>query len=445
MKPALPASAPDKPVAVLGLGRTGRAACRLLLGQGFAVEALDSGTGPGVESAALEMRQLGVPSHTGESAAGQADRFSWAVLSPGIDPQTPLVRAFTETGATILSEIELAWRCRTAPVIAITGTNGKTTTTGLIEHLLVSAGRRAVACGNIGRTFSEAILENADAEFFVVEVSSFQLEACSSFAPKVAVWTNFSANHLDRYRDCDEYFEAKARIFLWQTDTDTAVHQFGTRLPESIKARTITFSATSNESDFTLRDGWICRDGKQILEQSATRLPGIHNAENLMAALAAVNAVGIEICPAPAGTATYEAPAHRCEPVREIDGVLFINDSKSTNLDALEKAIRSQNRPLVLIAGGKDKGFDFAPLKELALEKIRHAVLIGQMRDRIAKDWEGVPCVKAENLPSAVQRAKTLSEPGGVVLFSPGTSSFDMFRDYEERGEKFREAVQSVS
>jgi UDP-N-acetylmuramoylalanine--D-glutamate ligase len=445
MKPSLPTATSDKPVAVLGLGRTGRAACRLLREHGFGVEVLDSGSGDDVDKALAELVTMGIPAHTGQNAIGRGKKYSWVVLSPGIDPRSPIVEQFSAMDVPLLSEIEVAWRCCDATVIAITGTNGKTTTTGLIEHLLIKTGHRAIACGNIGLTFSEAVLDHSNADFFVVEVSSFQLEACSSFRPKASVWMNFSPNHLDRYRDVDEYFTAKARIFLWQTKDDFAVHQLGSRLPADIKAHQTTFSATLTGGDFSLQGGWICKGDERILDQSRTCLPGIHNAENLMAALAATNAVGIDIMTAAKAADGYEAPAHRCEPVGEIDGILFVNDSKSTNLDALEKAICSQSRPLVLIAGGKDKGFNYAPLAELAAQRVRHAVLIGQMRNRIAEDWAGTHCVKSDSLAEAVEQAKKLSTKGGVVLFSPGTSSFDMFRDYEARGDAFRHAVLSLA
>lgn len=431
-------------VTVFGLGRSGRAAARLLRRRGCAVQVVDSQAGPAQEETAAELEKEGIGCHLGEAAAPAALAGAWAVLSPGIDPAVPLVRDFVATGRPVLSEIELAWRASSGRVVAITGTNGKTTTTELTKHLLNGLGVQAVACGNIGRTFSEAVLEDAGTEVFVVEVSSFQLEACSLFAPEVAVWTNFSANHLDRYRDEDEYFAAKARIFAAQDSTQWAVVQLGGRLPE-LHARTITFSAEVGEADFTLRDGWICRGEERWIEQSTTRLPGPHNAENLMAAGGVLTALGYPLAAAVQSASTYTPPAHRCEPVAEIDGVLFVNDSKSTNLDALARAVLGQTRPLVLIAGGKDKGFDYAPLAGLVREKVRHAVLLGQMRERIARDWPGVPHTLAESLPEAVRLARDVAPPGGVVLLSPGTSSFDMFRSYEERGEVFKEAVRALA
>jgi UDP-N-acetylmuramoylalanine--D-glutamate ligase len=429
-------------VTVFGMGRSGRSAARLLRARGCAVRVVDSQDTPSLRTLAEELESEGIATKLGAEAGAAALDGAWAVLSPGIDPAVDLVRDFSSTGRPILSEIELAWRASSGNVVAITGTNGKTTTTELTQHLLAGLGVTAVACGNIGLTFSEALLAQPQTEVFVVEVSSFQLEACSLFAPEVAVWTNFSANHLDRYRDEEEYFLAKARIFAAQTATNWAVVQAGSRWPE-IAARKLTFSAQGEAADFTLRDGWICRGEERWVEQAGTQLPGPHNAENLMAAGGVLTALGYSLPAAAAHVADYTPPAHRCEPVAEINGVLFVNDSKSTNLDALARAVQGQNRPLVLIAGGKDKGFDYAPLADLAREKVRHAVLIGQMRERIARDWSGVPCTLADSLPHAVELARQVVPPGGVVLLSPGTSSFDMFRSYEERGEVFKEAVRT--
>jgi UDP-N-acetylmuramoylalanine--D-glutamate ligase len=197
--------------------------------------------------------------------------------------------------------------------------------------------------------------------------------------------------------------------------------------------------------DFTLRDGWICFRGLPLLDQSSTQLPGPHNAENIMAALGAIAALDLDLTAAAAAVPSFSPPAHRCEPIREKDHILWINDSKSTNLDSLEKALRSQNRPLILIAGGKDKGFSFAPLASLVPQHARHAILIGQLRESIARDWPTLPCHPVDSLAAAVALAHSLAQPGDAVLFSPGTSSFDMFRDYEDRGHQFRLLVQSLN
>lgn len=433
-------------VAVLGAGASGLAAARLLRSAGREVVILDSGADSTREKIVLAARALRCEFFGGAKATGHAADCAWAVISPGIPLSAPLAEEFLRAGKPLIGEIELAWRFCGGRVVAVTGTNGKTTTTALTWRLLEAAGVDAVACGNIGLPFSEAVLRQEKAKVFVVEVSSFQLETINGFSPDVAVWTNFSPNHLDRYRNVDEYFAAKARIFEFQSLTQHAVVQWGTRLPEKIRAGVTRFSASSAEAEFCLRGGWLCGRGRDILRQEETRLTGNHNAENLLAAFAVLDVLGVATGDEVLGAArSFEAPAHRCEPVGEVGEVLFINDSKATTLDALEKAIVSQSRPVVLIAGGKDKGFDYQPLAGLVRTRLRSAVLIGQMREKIARDWHPLRCLLAETLEEAVETAWRESEPGGVVLFSPGTSSFDMFSSFEERGEAFRRAVEKLA
>ena len=290
---------------------------------------------------------------------------------------------------------------------------------------------------NIGLPFAAAVRSSQELDVMVLEVSSFQLETVRTFHPQVAVWLNLSPNHLDRYPDMNEYRDAKLRIFENQTASDIAVVNAASELP-GLAARRITFSAHRGDADFTLAGSRICFRGEPILDQAETKLPGIHNAENLMAALAIGHALDVEFDVMAGAVTGYTAPAHRCEFVRELDGVRWINDSKATNLDAMEMAIRSQNSPIVLIAGGKDKGFEFDAIAPLVRERVRAAVLIGEMKDRIAASWAGVACHKAATLEEAVARAAQLAAAGDTVLFSPGTSSFDMFRNYGERGNLFK-------
>jgi UDP-N-acetylmuramoylalanine--D-glutamate ligase len=241
----------------------------------------------------------------------------------------------------------------------------------------------------------------------------------------------------------EEYRAAKLRIFMNQSAEDFAVVNARETLPP-LAARKITFSAYTNDADFSLQDSIIHYRNEPVLDQRTTRLPGIHNAENLMAALGVGLALGVDFERMAAAALEYTAPVHRCEFVRDFHGVRWINDSKATNLDSLEKAILSQTRPIVLIAGGKDKGFEFDSIAPLVRERVGVAVLIGEMKERIARCWTGVDCRLAASMQEAVAVARQAAREGDTVLLSPGTSSYDMFRNYGERGNRFKEAVNAL-
>jgi UDP-N-acetylmuramoylalanine--D-glutamate ligase len=429
--------------AVLGLGSSGEAACHLLQRQGASVTVFDSGCPDAERIRSLE--RIGVSVITGAAADVAQGDYDLTVLSPGIDPVAPLVQNFRRRGAEFIGELELAFRFCQRPIVAITGTNGKTTTTQIIEAMLNAAGHRTIACGNIGMPFAEAVQRQAEFEIYAVEVSSFQLETISTFRPDVAIWLNLTPDHLDRYRSMAEYRTAKLRIFENQRSSDCAVTNYSDELPK-LAARKFTFSAYSKEADLTLEQGVIHFRGEPVLEMQQTHLSGIHNAENLMAALGTAHALGIWWEKAKPGLISYRLLPHRCEKVGEITGVTFINDSKATNLDALAKALGSQLRPVVLIAGGKDKGFKFDAIVGVVQEKVKHAILIGEMAGRIAESWsQVVSCSHAKTLRAAVDQARQKSCPGDVVLFSPGTSSFDMFKNYADRGDQFREIIQELA
>ncbi len=429
---------------VLGLGHSGEAAAILLAEEGARVTVCESADTPAIRERIPALEALGIRVICGPAAESDPARYDVCVLSPGIDPAVPLVRNVVAKNIPVIGELELAFEECLCPVMAITGTNGKTTTTELTTTLLDRCGIRAMSSGNIGVPFSSAARRSGALDVMVLEVSSFQLEAIRAFRPQVSAWLNLSPNHLDRYPGVNEYRTAKLRIFENQTPDDFAVVNALSDLPP-LAARKITFSAKSDAADFTLRGTRICHEGRALLDQRETRLPGLHNAENLMAALAMGFAFGVDLDRLAGAVGDYAPPAHRCEFVRDLDGARWINDSKATNLDAVEMAIRSQDRPVILIAGGKDKGFEFDPLLPLARERVRVAFLIGEMRDRIRASWQGVPTRTADSLAEAVALARAAATPGDVVLFSPGTSSFDMFRNYGDRGNQFKEAVHALS
>jgi UDP-N-acetylmuramoylalanine--D-glutamate ligase len=431
--------------AVLGLGTSGEAAAKLLRREGADVTVFDSADSSQLRERAQKLATLGIKTVLGSEAERATVNFELIVLSPGIDPQVELVRNFVRQKAEFTGELELAFRFCQKPVIAITGTNGKTTTTQLIERMLQRAGVRTIACGNIGMPFCDAIERQNDLDFFTVEVSSFQLETISTFRPQVAVWLNFTPDHLDRYRDLEEYREAKLRIFEYQQASDFAVVNARDQL-FGLKSKTITFNTYPGPADLSVSGESLRFRGKPVLDMKSTNLSGVHNAENLMAALGVAHALNIPWEKAAVGLSEYRLLPHRCEQVGEVNGVVFINDSKATNLDALAKALESQSRPVILIAGGKDKGFQFDSIAELVKEKVKHAVLIGEMAARIEHSWSPVVgCTQAADLADAIAAARRNANSGDTVLFSPGTSSFDMFKNYADRGNQFRQQVQELA
>jgi UDP-N-acetylmuramoylalanine--D-glutamate ligase len=436
----------NKHVAVLGAGLSGAAAALLLRSEGATVTVLDSADEHALARSTVEkLRANGINVVSGAAAERDQTSYDLVVTSPGIDPKTPLAQNFSSRQIQITGELELGWRSSQVPAIAITGTNGKTTTTELVAQMLNDCGQRTVACGNIGKPVSEAARESSNYDVLTIEVSSFQLETISTFKPAVSVWLNFAPDHLDRYESVAAYRAAKLRIFDNQTAEDFAVVNAVERLP-AIRAQRITFSAYADNADFVLSSGWIVHRKDAVLRLSDAKLRGAHNIENLMAALAVGRARGLAFEKMVPSLCAYDPRPHRCEFIRAVGGVDYINDSKGTNLDAVEKALLAQNSNVILIAGGKDKGFGFETLAPLVREKVRAAVLIGELSERIAQDWRGVvPTELATSLADAVERAHSIAQPGEVVLFSPGTSSFDMFKSYVDRGDQFRALVHALT
>ena len=435
----------NKNIAVLGAGLSGTAAALLLRSHDANVSVLDSATENKLpESTIKNLRDHGVHVISGPAAETNCDPCDLAVLSPGIDPDSPLAQNFSSRKIEMIGELELGWQFCELPLIAITGTNGKTTTTELVAQMLNACGQRTVACGNIGKPLSDVVRHQSKFDVLTAEVSSFQLETIKTFRPQIAVWLNFAPDHLDRYASVAEYHAAKLRIFEYQTEKEFAVVNASDYLPQ-IKAHRLTFSAYDDRADFRLADGTICFERTPVLRLVDAKLRGSHNIENLMATLAVGNIRGLAFEQMAPPLCAYEPAPHRCEFVRTIGGVDYINDSKATNLDAAEKALQAQTKPVVLIAGGKDKGFDFQPLRDVVKKKAHTAILLGEMANRIADDWRKVTrCEIARSLADAVERARAAAKTGDVVLFSPGTSSFDMFKSYADRGDQFRRLVQAL-
>ena len=432
-------------IAVLGAGLSGTAAAFLLKSEGANVTVLDSAEEKNLLKSTIDnLRSQGVRVICGPAADEDSSAYQMAVLSPGIDPASPLARNFSLRKIEMIGELELGAQFCEIPIIAVTGTNGKTTTTELLAQMLNACGQRTIACGNIGKPLSEVARGNEPFDVLTVEVSSFQLETIQTFHPSVSLWLNFAPDHLDRYRSVADYRAAKLRIFENQTEKDAAVINAAESLPK-IRPRKISFSAYADQADFRLSDGAVVYQNEAVLRLADTKLRGSHNIENLMATLAAGMARGLSFREMVPPLCAYEPRPHRCEFVREVGGVGYINDSKATNLDAVEKALHAQSKPVILIAGGKDKGFTFDPLRSLVKEKVRSTILIGEMAESIRRCWSGaVKSEIANSLADAVERAHAIAKPGEIVLFSPGTSSFDMFKSYAERGDQFRALVQAL-
>jgi len=430
-----------KRVVVLGLGISGMEAAKLLQDKGAQVTVRDDAAeNAKVAQRAEALRTRGVEVELGAAVKPTA-RFDFGVLSPGINPNVPLVQTLRQAGLPLFGELEMAYRFCECPIVAITGTNGKTTTTELVDALLAAGGKRTMASGNIGTAFSTAVRDSSELDVMVLEVSSFQLEHIVDFRPRISVHLNLTPDHLDRYGSMEEYEVAKWQVFRNQLPEDYAIVNVNLRLP-ALAAKKITFSAEGAPADYQLLDGWLVAHGEQVLEQSRTNLIGQHNAENMLAALAVADLYNVSREAAIEALCKYQPLPHRCEKVAEINGVVFLNDSKATNIDALEKALIAMHKPVILLAGGKDKGLDFTGLRPLLREKVKSVVLIGQMTEKLFAAWNSaVPCFPAPTLAAAVDKTLELAKPGEVVLFSPGCSSYDMFKSFEDRGDQFRTLV----
>jgi UDP-N-acetylmuramoylalanine--D-glutamate ligase len=449
----------NKRVLVVGLGASGRAAAALLRRREARVLAVDEADTPGLQAEAEGLRSLGAEVRLGISSA-PSESLDLAVLSPGVPVGSPLVRELARRRIPMMGELELGFQQSFCLNIAITGTNGKTTTTELVERILTHAHRRTVAAGNIGLPLCAVAEQSRELDFLTVEASSFQLETIQFFRPVVAVLLNITPDHLDRYSGMAEYTRAKARLFMNQQAFDWAIVQSEAlaqmrSLQLDLPSKTITFSANNRRADLYLDRGLLVSRLPDwtgpLLDMDKCRLRGPHNAENLMAALAVGHVLRIPLEQMVESLASYEPAAHRCEPVADIGGVRFVNDSKATNLDAVHKALLAMpaGKPgepnVLLIAGGRDKGFEFHDIGPLLSQRVKRAFLLGETREKIRAAWSlFTPCTVVDSLLEAVQQSAVNAVPGDVVLLSPACSSFDMFQNYQHRGEVFRQAVSTL-
>jgi UDP-N-acetylmuramoylalanine--D-glutamate ligase len=437
---------------VVGLGKTGASCVRYLAKRGDRVSATDTRrTPPGL----AEIKGLDsiIDLRLGGFDLSLLDGASQLLMSPGVSLAEPIAQAAIAQGIEVLGDVELFAREVRAPVIGVTGTNGKSTVTTLVARMAAAAGRRVLAGGNLGEPALD-LLEQPTPELYVLELSSFQLETTSSLVLTAAVVLNVTADHMDRYPSVADYARAKGRILAnastvvlnaddpWvMAMRDTAYRNDG--------ARTVTFSIQKSSADFyLLRDGariFLARRGERLLDTARMKLAGLHNSANALAALALGEAVGLAMPAMLQALETFPGLSHRSSWVADLDGVRYIDDSKGTNVGATIAAVAGMPGPLVLIAGGEGKGQDFTPLAAALAGKTRGALLIGKDAAAVAAAIQGVCATEiCASLEEAVLAAQRIGVPGDTVLLSPACSSLDMFRDYGHRGDVFAAAVQKL-
>ena len=433
-------------VAVIGLGRSGVAATRLLAREGARVYASDALPAPIAGDSVDQLR--GIPGVELQLGGHDLDKIRGAtgvVVSPGVPPDAPPVAAARAAGVQIVSELNLGFRALPGVrCIAVTGTNGKTTTTALVAHLLAAAGLRAAAAGNIGRPLSDLALTPESLQWLAVEVSSFQLHDSPDFAPEIGVLTNLAPDHLDRYPNVGAYYADKRLLFrnateagIWVLNGDDPV---ALGLAAGVRGRVVRFSLRGPA------DGWydaverrLRLGGAELLPRDALQLLGLHNVANALAAALAVQEVGITPGLIAEGLRSFHPLPHRLEVVAEVNGVRWINDSKATNVASTVVAVEAMDRPFVLLLGGRHKGEPYGRLAPLLAERCRLVIAYGEAAAIVAADLQGhVPLERGGRFADVVRRARRAARPGDAVLLSPACSSYDMFANYEERGAEFR-------
>jgi UDP-N-acetylmuramoylalanine--D-glutamate ligase len=453
--PVMPASAaPPVPSAVvareralvIGLGRSGQAVARHLLARGSSVAAVDDAPGDDARAAAAALGVLLVERPSVEALANLVVRADLVVPSPGVPASHPVYGLAKAAGVPVRGEVELASRWSICPLVAVTGTNGKTTVTSLVAEMLAASGIPSIAAGNIGLPLSDAVA-NEDLKVVVAEVSSFQLAFAESFRPVVAVWLNLAPDHLDWHGNVDAYVAAKARIWAKQGPSDVAVVNADDPVvmaqAASAPSRIVTFGTSPARADYSVVDGWLHGPVGPLVEVAALARSLPHDIANALAASAAALAAGATVDGVRVALSAFAPLPHRLALVAYADGVRWYDDSKATNPHAAVAAVRGFES-VVLIAGGRNKGLDMSELAEVA-NRVRAVVAIGEAAPQVAAAFDGrVPVLPAESMRAAVAEAADAARPGDVVLLSPGCASFDWYRSYAERGDDFASAVHAL-
>lgn len=442
-----------KKIVVLGVGKTGIATAKFLGKQGAQVAVTDEkpfdAWGADFESITGEKWLEKGNYHT-----GILDGASMVIPSPGVPPKNLILNAAIGKKIPIISEIELAHHFFKTPIIAVTGTNGKTTTTTLLGEILKGAGKKIFVGGNIGNPLIEYAQSETSDEYVVAEISSFQLQWVDKFHPFISILLNITSDHTDYHSSFAEYVKIKSRIFANQTENDFAIMNADDgpqkELTKNIRARIIHFSSKRELSEgiYLEKDRIICRIAKFSQESypvSMIKIPGLHNVENVMAAIAAARLCGVDRQKVESCVSEFHGLPHRIEFAGEKNSIKFYDDSKGTNVGAVARALETFSQPVILLLGGRDKEGDFETLQSIIPGKTKRVILFGEAKERIASlIGNSVEKIKTQKLIDAVEVAYKSAQPGDIVLLSPGCASFDEFRDYKERGDIFKQAVRNL-
>ncbi|UJP66563.1 UDP-N-acetylmuramoyl-L-alanine--D-glutamate ligase [Mongoliitalea daihaiensis] len=442
-------------IVILGAGESGLGAAMLAKQQGYAVWVSEAGAIS--EDRKLRLQQFSIDFEEGGHTEERVLAADLVIKSPGISPQVPIVRALLKNDVPVIDELEFAWKFTTGKVIAITGTNGKTTTTLLSYHLLKEAGLNVGLAGNVGQSWAAQLATEGDKDWWVLETSSFQIDGFVDLKPTVAVLTNITPDHLDRYEyDLNKYIQSKMSLFKPMGKGDTAICHDGDPLtergadmtPMEVNFQKVSLESKADHSAY-VDAGFICvPTSSNTWKFPVASLPikGNHNVLNAMMAVLVAKAAGLTEDDIRVHLSTFKNASHRMEPIASIEGVSFINDSKGTNVDATAYALDSFQQPLIWIAGGVDKGNDYSVLYPLIKGKVKALICLGRDNSKLVKAFEAyIPVIQeTKEMSAAVQQAMEQASEGDVVLLSPACASFDLFKNYEDRGEQFRASVRAL-
>jgi len=439
---------------IVGLAATGVSSARFLKGRGAEVVATDMKPLNELPKARALM-DIGVRIDAGGHRPESLEGVDLVVVSPGVRTDEPILVEAKRRGAEVISDIELAYRFIDCPILAIAGTNGKTTTTTLLGGIIGNSGRNVFVGGNIGTPAIEFMEAQTPFDLCVLEISSFHLETTKTFNPHIGVLLNITEDHLDRYKDFDDYAETKFRLFENQSASDYAVVNVNDPVIEKKVSRGLT---KGKVVPFTvsgmLKEGLFLKGGsiiylnngsEEAYPTSGFKLKGLHNIENIMAVIATARLAGVSRDVIIDTLATFKGLPHRMEFVRQLDGVTYVDDSKGTNIGSLMMALKGTDTPVVLIAGGRDKGGDYGVLGGLVKEKVRSMILIGEARFKMKEALGNLTdTVMADTFEEAIRISRSKATAGDTVLLCPACSSFDMFKDYKDRGDRFKRLVEAL-